>query len=252
MTTRGRIWIGTSGWQYDDWADRFYAGVPRRRWLEHYAEHFRTVEVNNTFYRLPEAKTFDQWRDRTPDDFVFALKMSRYLTHVKRLREPKDSVGIFFDRAVRLGPKLGPVLLQFPPTLKAAPDALGAVFDQIPREVRVVVEPRHESWLADEVRAVLREHHAALCLADRDSRPLGPLWRTADWTYVRFHAGRGTPYPCYGRTALRSWSRRLTEQWSDGEVFAFFNNDPHGCAVRDAHQFARAAEADAWEPTRVP
>jgi uncharacterized protein YecE (DUF72 family) len=249
---RGQLWIGTSGWQYDDWRDRFYADVPRKRWLEHYAEHFAVVEVNNTFYRLPEAHTFEEWRKRTPDDFVFALKMSRYLTHVRRLREPAQSVGIFFDRAVRLGPKLGPVLLQFPPTLRAAPDDLAAVFAQIPTEVKVAVEPRHESWFTDDVRALLTEHGVALCLADAASRPVGPLWRTADWTFLRMHSGRATPYPCYGRTALRSWSRRLAGDWSDGEAYVFFNNDTHGCAVRDAHQFAVVARADAWVSSRVP
>jgi uncharacterized protein YecE (DUF72 family) len=252
MTTRGRLWIGTSGWQYDDWADGFYAGVPRKRWLEHYAAHFSTVEVNATFYRLPEAKTFDQWRDRTPDDFVFAVKMSRYLTHVKRLREPKNSVGIFFDRAIRLGPKLGPVLLQLPPTLKAAPDDLAAVFDQIPVDVRVVVEPRHESWFSADVRALLTERGAALCLADVASRPVTPLWRTAPWTFLRLHSGRASPHPCYGRTALQSWSRRLAAGWRDGEAYVFFNNDTHGCAVRNAHDFGLATHADAWAPTRVP
>lgn len=250
--TRGRLWIGTSGWQYDDWRDRFYAGVPRRRWLEHYAEHFAIVEVNNTFYRLPEARTFDQWRSRTPDDFVFALKMSRYLTHVRRLRDPKDAVGMFFDRAHHLGPKLGPVLLQLPPNLAAAPAALAAVFDHIPHGVRVAVEPRHPSWFTGEVRAVLTEHGAALCLADVDSRPVGPRWPTAPWTFLRMHSGRATPSPCYGRTALRSWSRRLAADWGDGEAYVFFNNDTNGCAVRDAHTFARVARADSWAPTRVP
>jgi uncharacterized protein YecE (DUF72 family) len=180
------------------------------------------------------------------------VKMSRYLTHVQRLHDPDEPVATFFERAHRLGPKLGPVLLQLPPNLRRAPDDLAAVLARIPPGVRVAVEPRHETWFDDEFRAVLTEHNAALCLADRESRPLGPQWKTADWTYLRFHAGRGTPYPCYGRTALRSWSRRLGAQWSSGEVYAFFNNDPHGCAVRDARQFARAARADAWEPTRVP
>jgi uncharacterized protein YecE (DUF72 family) len=249
---RGRLWIGTSGWQYDDWRDRFYAGVPRRRWLEHYAEHFAIVEVNNTFYRLPEARTFDDWRNRTPDDFVFALKMSRYLTHVRRLREPKNSVGMFFDHASRLGPKLGPVLLQLPPNLRAAPDDLAAVFDQIPHGVRVAVEPRHPSWFTDEVRSLLTARDVALCLADVASRPVGPIWKTASWTFLRMHSGRATPYPCYGRTALRSWSRRLAAEWGGHDAYVFFNNDANGCAVRDAHQLGLAAHADSWHPTRVP
>ena len=154
------IYVGTSGWQYKDWGtpkrgtsvdsdwrDRFYpAGVPQRRWLEHYAEQFDTVEVNNAFYRLPERDTFAQWRDRTPDGFVVAVKMSRYLTHIKRLREPAEPVARFLERATALGDKLGPVLVQLPPTLKADPAALQATLAQFPRQVRVAVEPRHPSW----------------------------------------------------------------------------------------------------------
>ncbi|MGH9025777.1 MAG: DUF72 domain-containing protein, partial [Acidimicrobiia bacterium] len=129
---------------------------------------------------------------------------------------------------------------------------LVAVFNQIPTTVRVAVEPRHDSWFTDEVRVLLTEHDVALCLADVASRPVGPRWKTAGWTFLRLHSGRAQPHPCYGRTALRSWSRRLAVEWSDGQVSVFFNNDTNGCAVRDARQFARLARADSWDPTRVP
>ena len=173
------ILLGTSGWQYRDWRDLFYAGVPQRQWLEHYATSFATVEVNNAFYRLPERDTFAQWRARTPDDFCVAVKMSRYLTHIKRLKEPAEPVARFMSRAEALGDRLGPVLLQLPPNLTADADTLDAVLREYPKSVKVAVEPRHESWWTPQIRSVLEKRAAALCWADRLGRPLTPLWRTA-------------------------------------------------------------------------
>ena len=156
------ILIGTSGWQYKDWRGRLYpAGLPQRRWLEHYAERFATVEVNNAFYRLPERSTFEQWRERTPADFCFAVKMSRYLTHVKRLREPAEPVARFLERASALGGKLGPVLIQLPPTLRADLAALDETLGRFPSGVRVAVEPRHDTWFTDDCRRLLERHGAA-------------------------------------------------------------------------------------------
>jgi uncharacterized protein YecE (DUF72 family) len=224
--------IGTSGWQYRDWRGRFYPeGLPQRLWLEHYAGHFSVVEINNAFYRLPERRTFEQWRQRTPDTFRFAVKMSRYLTHVKRLREPAEPVARFLDRAAGLGDKLGPVLLQLPPTLKADLGALDETLAQFPGTVRVVVEPRHQTWFTDECRALLERRGAALCWADRLGRPVTPLWVTADFGYLRLHEGRAEPRPRYGRRALKTWMDRLH---AVREGFAFFNNDPGGAAVTDA------------------
>jgi uncharacterized protein YecE (DUF72 family) len=236
--------IGTSGWQYRDWAGRFYpAGLPQRRWLEHYAERFATVEVNNAFYRLPERDTFVAWRKRTPEDFIVVVKVSRYLTHIKRLRDPAEPVARFVDRARGLGDRLGPVLLQLPPTLRADPGALAETLSRFPRDVRVAVEPRHPSWWTPRVRAVLEEHRAALCWADRGSRAVTPLWRTADFGYLRLHEGRAKPWPRYGAAALRTWLDRLASAYgSDGApAYAFFNNDPGGAAIVDAVAMARAA-----------
>jgi uncharacterized protein YecE (DUF72 family) len=224
--------IGTSGWQYRDWRGRFYPdGLPQRLWLEHYAGHFPVVEVNNAFYRLPERSTFEKWRERTPDSFRFAVKMSRYLTHVKRLRDPAEPVGRFLERADALGDKLGPVLLQLPPTLRADLDALDETLAQFPSRVRVVVEPRHSTWFTDDCRDLLAKRGAALCWADRLGRPVAPLWVTADFGYLRLHEGRARPWPRYGRTALKTWLRRLH---AVREGFVFFNNDPGGAAVVDA------------------
>src|SRR2546423_56444 len=141
------ILVGTSGWQYKDWRERFYpAGTPQARWLEFYAEKFATVEVNNAFYRLPSRDTFVAWRNRTPDDFCVGVKMSRYLTHIKRLKEPSEPVKRFLDHASGLGDRLGPVLLQLPPSLRFDLGALDDVLARFPASVKVAVEPRHASW----------------------------------------------------------------------------------------------------------
>jgi uncharacterized protein YecE (DUF72 family) len=227
--------VGTSGWQYRSWRGGFYpTGLPQRLWLEQYAETFRTVEVNNAFYRLPERSTFEQWRTRTPEGFCVAVKMSRYLTHIKRLRDPEEPVARFQDRATARGDKLGPVLLQLPPSLPADTGALEAVLARFPDRVRVAVEPRHASWWSDEVRDALHRHNAALCWADRLGRPVTPLWRTADFGYLRMHEGRATPRPRYGRRALVSWLDRIREAFGGAPVYVYFNNDPGGAAVVDA------------------
>jgi len=242
--------IGTSGWQYQDWRPGLYpAKLPLRLWLERFAEAFQVVEVNNAFYRLPEKSTFQQWRERTPDDFRFAVKMSRYLTHIKRLRDPAEPVARFLGRAEALGDKLGPVLLQLPPTLKVDVDALERTLSRFPSHVRVAVEPRHESWWIDEVRDVLKRHGAALCWSDRKGRPQTPLWETAGFGYLRMHEGKAKPWPRYGRSALSSWLDRITEKTP---TWVFFNNDPGGAAVIDAAAMARQARRRGFEVTRTP
>lgn len=234
------VLVGTSGWQYRDWRGVLYPpGCPQARWLQQYARCFATVELNNAFYRLPSMQTFQGWRDRVPADFVMAVKASRFLTHIRRLREPAEPVSRLMGAAAGLGDRLGPVLLQLPPTMRASAELLDDCLARFPAGVRVAVEPRHGSWWTDEIRDVLRARGAALCWADRDSRPVTPLWRTADWGYVRFHAGAAQPWPRYGRTALLSWTARVADTWPEGaDVFAYFNNDPGGAAVRDAVTFA--------------
>jgi uncharacterized protein YecE (DUF72 family) len=248
------LFVGTSGWQYRDWRGAFYPhDLPQGEWLEHYARRFRVVEVNSTFYRLPGRETFADWARRVPDDFVFAMKASRYLTHIKRLVDPASAVERLFEHAEPLGAKLGPVLVQLPPTLPFAPERLRATLDAVPPGARVAVEFREPGWFREESYALLAEHDAALCLADRGSRPETPVRRTASWGYVRFHAGRATPFPCYGRAALRSWAERVASLWSaDADVYAFFNNDARACAPRDARQFALAARRAGLRPTRLP
>jgi len=249
--------VGTSGWQYTSWRGRFYPpDVPQRRWLEYYAAAFATVEVNNAFYRLPERSTFEQWRARTPPDFCVVVKVSRYLTHVRRLREPAEPVARFLDRAAGLGDRLGPVLLQLPPSLRAdggGLDALDATLAEFGGRVRVAVEPRHRSWWTAGARTVLERHGAALCWADRLGRPVTPLWRTADFGYLRLHEGRAAPRPRYGRSALRSWLDRVAVAYPDTvPVYAYFNNDPGGAAIVDAAAFAAQARRRGMDVTRAP
>jgi uncharacterized protein YecE (DUF72 family) len=254
--------IGTSGWQYRDWRGGLYPqGVPARRWLEHYAKHYLTVENNNSFYRLPPRDTFESWRERTPDDFVMAVKASRYLTHVRRLRGPAEPAARLLGAAAGLGPKLGPVLLQLPPTLQADPGTLDACLSAFAaaaaalglRGLRLAVEPRHATWWTQETRQVLEAHDAALCLADRRGRPVTPLWRTATWGYLRLHEGTSRPRPRYGPQALRTWVARLAGTWPDeADVYVYFNNDPGGAAVINSAQFAELARQAGRGVTRVP
>ena len=246
--------VGTSGWQYSSWRGRFYPrALPQRAWLARYADGFACVEVNNTFYNLPSAATFQRWAEQTPADFRFVLKLSRYLTHVRRLREPADPIRLFLERAAPLEAKTGPLLLQLPPTMRCDVGLLESALAAFPHGRRVAVEFRHRSWYTDEVARCLRDHDAALCLTDRLGRAQQPLWRTSTWGFVRLHEGRATPRPCYGDAALRSWVGRVSELWrGDDDVFVFFNNDPGGCAVRDAVRFAAHASRAGLHPTRVP
>ncbi len=251
------VLIGTSGWQYRHWKGLFYPEkLPQRSWLDHYTERFATVELNNSFYRLPPLETFEHWREATPDGFVVAVKASRYLTHIKRLKEPAEPVERLMSRAAGLGERLGPVHVQLPPNMKADPQALDAALACFPHGVRLAVEVRHPSWLegaaAGEVRSVLEGRNAAWVMADGGPVEI-PCWVTADWSYVRFHRGNGRPPSCYTRPALDKWARRLAEVCGpERDVYCYFNNDPNGCAVRDARWFAAALRRAGMEPTRVP
>jgi uncharacterized protein YecE (DUF72 family) len=248
------LYIGTSGWHYPHWRGVFYPrSLPPSDWLAFLAHRFQCTEVNSTFYRLPQRATVQAWADATPDDFVLTLKFSRFLTHLKRLRAPEEAVQRFFERTEPVGDKLGPVLLQLPASLGLDLAHLEATLRAMPPGVRVAVEFRHPDWFCDETYALLRERGAALCLADRGSRPVTPLVRTASWGYVRFHEGTAAPRPCYGRVSLSSWAARIARLWpASAQVYAFFNNDARGCALCDARRLALAASRTGLDPTRVP
>lgn len=228
----GTLRIGTSGYQYDHWKGVFYPeDLPKTRWLAHYMGHFDTVEVNNTFYNLPAEKTFDAWHDAAPPGFRYALKFSRYGSHMKKLKDPQDSIGHFLARADRLKAYAGPILVQLPPRWHADPGRLRAFLEAAPRRYRWAVEMREPSWLSDEIYGVLEDHDAALCIHDMLADH--PRRLTADWTYVRFH---GDHYQgSYSEAELEDWAGRIRGWLGDGiDVHAYFNNDEEGHAVRNA------------------
>jgi len=228
--------VGTSGWQYADWRQPFYEGRPQRLWLTTYAQSFTTVEVNATFYRLPVVTAVQRWVEQVPQDFVFVVKASRYLTHIKRLREPAEPVARLMSRIdpLRRAGVLGPVLLQFPPDMVAAPALLDATLREFPSSIRLAVEPRHDSWFDAATRDVLERHAAALVWADRDGRSLSPLWETTDWCYLRLHHGRNDWG--YDEADLASWAKCVA---AIANGYVFFNNDPGAAAIRDAMTFVR-------------
>jgi uncharacterized protein YecE (DUF72 family) len=235
------IVVGTSGWQYRDWRSRFYPeGLPQRDWLPYFAERFPAVEINNTFYMLPKEDVFVRWRESVPKGFTFVVKANRYITHLRRLREPREPVRLFWSRARRLGRTLGPVLFQLPPNFKADLERLEELLRVLPKPMRAAFEFRHPTWETDEVHVMLDRAGGALVLADRPGARV-PDVVTGGWSYVRFHEGRTTS-PGYPRAKLRRWADRLAAMPSK-ETWVFFNNDPGGAAIRDAHTLSELLEA---------
>lgn len=234
------IRTGTSGWHYAEWKDVVYPpGLAKSRWLSHLSTEFQTVELNNSFYRLPSRATFEQWAHEVRPGFVFAVKVSRYLTHIRRLKDPEEAVNRLLSSAEGLGSATGPFLLQLPPNLTADTAGLDRTLAAFGQGRRVAVELRHASWDTDDVRRVLESRGAACCWSDRRG-PIGPRWKTADWGYARFHEGGADPDTCYGRRALLSAARELNDRFGPSEdVFVYFNNDRNGCAVRNARTFCR-------------
>jgi uncharacterized protein YecE (DUF72 family) len=219
--------IGTSGWSYKHWdGGVFYPPkLPAREHLGFYAQHFRTVEINYSYYQLPPRTTFEAWRATAPDGFLFAVKASRYLTHMKKLKEPEEPLHRLLDHAAGLGDKLGPILFQFPRRWSVQLDRLAeflAALRAHPGQ-RYAFEFRHQSWLMDQVYGLLREHHAALCLPIGWGLPLD-VQLTADWTYLRFHGGSHSI--AFSDDELQPWAARL-RGWLDQGVdsYGYFNND---------------------------
>jgi uncharacterized protein YecE (DUF72 family) len=227
--------IGCSGWSYDHWRGLVYPqGLPQRRWLEHYATLFDTVELNATFYRLPRRATVDGWVERSPPGFVFAVKASRYLTHVRRLRDLDRGVDRFYACIEPLlpTPKLGPALWQLPETFHRDDERLAATLESVPRG-RHCFEFRHASWFVPEVFELLRRHGAALVIGDHPERPFQAHKLTADWTYIRFHHGSRGRRGNYSDAELDEWAERIAAWRARADVYAYFNNDWEGFAVRN-------------------
>jgi uncharacterized protein YecE (DUF72 family) len=232
--------VGCSGWQYGHWRGDFYPReLPQSRWLEYYAERFDTVEINNSFYRLPEASTFRSWRRRVPPGFVYAVKASRFLTHMKKLKDPEEPLERFFSRARNLGPALGPVLYQLPPRWAVNPERLALFVSTLPTKRQHVIEFREPSWYNDEVFALLEQHGVGLCLHDMHGSASGQL-AIGPLTYLRFH-GTAKYSGSYSDAALDRWAEWLGERVRAGvPVYAYFNNDVGGHAPRDAIRLREA------------
>ncbi len=235
------IHVGCSGWNYDDWRERFYPrGLPARRWLEHYSSVFETVEVNATFYRLPTREAVVAWAGQTPPGFILTLKASRYLTHVKRLATVREGVARYWERIEPLvgTPKLGPIVWQLPPNFHRDDERLANALDALP-EGRHCFEFRHPSWFTDDVYELLRDRGAALVIGDTPERPFQTHEMTSDWTLIRFHRGVRGRRGNYAASELQTWARRIAQWRRRVEVFAYFNNDWESFAPRNALTLAR-------------
>jgi uncharacterized protein YecE (DUF72 family) len=233
---RGKVFIGTSGWHYKHWLGLFYPQkFPADQMLEFYTKHFDTVELNNSFYHLPLSSSFDNWRESTPRGFVFAVKASRFITHMKKLKDPRASTQKFFDGAERLGRKLGPILFQLPPNWKLNLERLEEFLKSLPPGHRYVFEFRDESWLVKDAFELLRKFNAAFCIHDLANMRT-PLEITADFTYIRFHGpGQAKYQGSYTNRELKEWAKRITNWRSQLKaVYVYFNNDIGGHAVWNA------------------
>ncbi len=231
------IHVGTSGWQYDSWKGRFYPrDLPKSAWLAFFSERFSTVEVNNTFYRLPDASTFTRWREQSAPGFCVTVKASRYITHIRRLRDCKESIDMLWARCRQLGPKLGPVLFQLPPRFAADPQLLADFVPLLPKKMKAAFEFRDRSWERDDVYAILDGAGAAFVYADSPGARV-PEVVTGGWCYVRFHKGMRAR-PDYPRSKLRRWADRIASL-DAAETWIYFNNDTGGAAIRDAPELIR-------------
>jgi uncharacterized protein YecE (DUF72 family) len=237
--------IGCSGWNYADWRGRVYPnGCPPRRWLAYYATLFDTVEVNSTFYRLARPEAVARWIEATPPEFLFTVKSSRYLTHMKRLTDMDRGVERLYAGIAPLvdSPKLGPLLWQLPASFRRDDDRLAYALERLPPG-RHAFEFRHPSWFTADVYSLLREHKVALVIGDHPKWPFQSHERTTDWTFVRFHYCRRGRKGKYSDTELDTWARRLAQWRRQTEIFAFFNNDWQGFALDNARRLKRSLDA---------
>ena len=249
------IHIGTSGWHYKHWVGTFYPPkLPPSKMFAFYQQYFDTVELNNSFYRLPTVEAFRAWRDAAPDNFCFAVKGSRFLTHNKKLKEPEQALQNLLPRAEILGEKLGPILFQLPPKWKVNIERLELFLQALPKHHRYAFEFREPSWNRDEVYAVLRQHNAAYCIYELAGFQ-SPILLTADFTYIRLHGPGGKYQGCYAEENLREWADRIAH-WSRElrAIYVYFDNDDSGFAPRNALELKQLIERSvpASKPRREP
>jgi len=237
MGKKSNICIGTSGWHYKHWKGTFYPeGIKGTGQLDYYLQHFKTVEINNSFYRQPSDDTFEKWKDAVPKDFVFAIKGSRYITHMKKLKVQRENIEKFFNGTDRLGEKAGPILFQLPPNWKLNFERLEHFLTQLPEDYRYTFEFRNDTWYEEKVYDLLRKNGCAFCIYDLAGHT-SPMEITADFVYVRLH-GPGDKYQgSYDRQTLESWAKRCREWQGEGkDVFIYFDNDQEGYAAFNAKE----------------
>lgn len=235
MRKTGKLYIGTSGWHYMHWIGTFYPeGTKDANQLSYYIKYFKTVELNNSFYRLPSAQIFENWGKAVPDDFVFAVKASRYLTHLKKLVLDKKAVDQFFQHASHLAKKLGPILFQLPPNWKVNMDRLAAFLDYLPNVYRYTFEFRDQSWYTDSIYELLKQYKVAFCIYEL-AEHRSPDLVTTDFVYIRLH-GPGNKYQGnYSDTTLKQWAKRCRHWQKEGkDVYLYFDNDELGYAAHNA------------------
>src|SRR4051812_41135434 len=240
----GTVRIGTSGWIYGHWRERFYPkDLPAVKWFGHYAQHFDTVEINNTFYRLPSEAAFENWRKQAPRGFLYAVKASRFLTHMKKLKDPEEPIERILGRARHLGRKLGPVLYQLPRGWKCNLERLRTFFSLLPRDLTHVMEYRTAEWLCEDVFAAMREYKIGLCI--HDLLPDHPPIVTAKTIYLRFHGATGKYAGSYSVGQLKRKAAWINQQRGSGHnVYAYFNNDAEAHAVRNAQSLRELVAAE--------
>ncbi|OGN96393.1 MAG: hypothetical protein A2Z77_09585 [Chloroflexi bacterium RBG_13_51_36] len=230
-----KYYVGCSGWHYEHWRGLYYpAGLAKAKWLSFYAQQFNTVELNSSFYRLPSQKAFTTWRESTPGNFLFAVKVSRFITHIKKLRNSGFAVENFLFLATLLGGKLGPLLYQLPPSMKRNDELLQSFLSSLPPEYQHVIEFRHKSWIYDAVFDMLRRHNIGLCVFDMPGFSC-PLVATSDFAYVRFHGSEGLYSSCYSTEELSRWAQKIARLGQSVEAtYIYFNNDAQAFAVENA------------------
>jgi uncharacterized protein YecE (DUF72 family) len=228
--------IGTSGWNYPHWRGAFYPpGLPSSKWLEFYAHHFDTVEINATFYGRPKPSTFEKWYQSTPPGFLFAVKASRYITHIKRLKNVKEPISRLYQDITPLREKLGAILFQLPPNLAFDEKQIKAFLELLDTTIPTAIEVRHESFHTRKFFQLLEEHNVAFCISDTAGKyPSLAYEITADFTYIRLHGSRVLYASCYTREELETWARRILS-WGV-KAYVYFDNDAHGYAPQNARE----------------
>ncbi len=243
MKEKGAVHVGTSGWHYDHWEGAFYPdGLPKSDWLAFYGRHLRTVELNNTFYQLPEVGTVETWRETADEGFVFAVKASRYITHMKKLKDPEEAVDTFLVRIEALGQRLGPILFQLPPNWHFDGQRLRSFLEVLPLDHRYTFELRDPDWLNEKAYDILAEHGAALCIYDFHGRQ-SPKEVTADFVYVRLHGPYGAYQGKYETETLAGWAGAFSTWRNQGrDIYCYFDNDEAGYAVENAMELQAMVE----------